>query len=85
VVREAASAAMAARTARRRRGQRRRAEARATGPKTHRNKEGRNAHHLAKLRAKRRRGRSGGEGDRHRRPEVEDGGGGARVMEMAAL
>jgi hypothetical protein len=54
-------------------------------PKTHRDKERRDANHLAKLRAKRRRRRSDGEGDRHRRPEVEDGDGGARVNEKAAL
>jgi hypothetical protein len=57
----------------------------ATGPKTHRDKERRAAHHLVKLRAKRWRRISGGEEDRRWWPEVEDGGGGARVKEMAAL
>jgi hypothetical protein len=63
----------------------RRAEARATGPETHKNKEGCDAHHLAKLRAKRRCRRSGGEGDRRQRPEVEDGGGELRFGDGGAV
>jgi hypothetical protein len=49
MVKETAPAAMAACTVRGGRGQRRRAEARATGPTTHRDKKRCDAHHLAKL------------------------------------